>query len=96
MATHIFCCCYCACRFGDADISRVEASIFVYLITESQVETTSTCRIWHLTSSRTLFSVVMILAIPSFIMGMVTGIEATIIKVYVSWMLNYIKLTPTI
>ena len=44
-------------------------------------------RIWRLTSSRFLYGVIIVLAIPSFILGMACSIEAWIIKVYVSRLL---------
>lgn len=51
-------------------------------------------RIWRLTSSKILYSVVILLAIPSFILGMACSIEAWIIKVYVLGLLCHIRLIP--
>ena len=55
----------------------------MYLPTQSQTESVYR-RIWRLTNSKFLYGVVILLAIPSFILGVTCGIEIWIIKLYIS------------
>lgn len=91
MAVHIYCHWYCTCCPGDTDISSTQASMHT-LLTRSATELEN-CRIWLLTNSKMLYGVIIMLAIPSFVLGFSVGVEAWVIQVYVSWMKSFVRLT---
>ena len=76
LVTHIYLAIRQVWNYSDTFINRIPAC----------------CRIWRLTRSKILYSVAILLAIISFILGMITGVKSWMIKLYVLRSRYYIKL----